>query len=340
MADDTTAVLRQALDQAAQLRRERDEARSQFRQEVAGRIGAQEMAVDSSISAAEQERQALQAQWAALQQEGKFEEAGQALTKLTDASARIAQLRTQKDWLSRERETARAEPADPLAAYTPAERDWINRNPRYLSDPAFKAKVDGAYGYVTGVKGLSRDSAEAFAEVEKMINPPAEPAAAGAGNGTDGAAAKPAANGTAAADPGNGAAEPAGEFRQEHHNVDAPIRTPTREAAMRIDTGNDPAVLAEVDQTFPQRRAIGKGGDGIQGVAAPPSRRVRELSNRAAAGGVIEPTMEELDTARTLYRQINGDAAGSDEDAVRWYHAMYHTPSATRKRQRWYGEAR
>ena len=96
-----------------------------------------------------------------------------------------------------------------------------------------------------------------------------------------------------------------------------------------------------IDQMYPQQRAIGKGGGGIRQVAAPPSRRIAELAARHARGGVIEPTMVELETARALIRDIAPEIAarGDDEEIVRTYYAWYHSPSAERKRARWYDES-
>jgi hypothetical protein len=107
---------------------------------------------------------------------------------------------------------------------------------------------------------------------------------------------------------------------------------------MRIPTntgeggGEDTAI---VDEMFPQARAAGKGGAGIRSVAAPPTRSVRDFSDRQAQGRYIEPTPEEFELSQLLYEQINGRPADNPAEAVRWYHAGYNSPSAQRKLKRW-----
>ncbi len=85
----------------------------------------------------------------------------------------------------------------------------------------------------------------------------------------------------------------------------------------------------------PQQRAIGRGGSGVTAVAAPPSRRIAEVSNRLAKNNRIEATGEELQTARALYDSIESNAADrSDETIIRWYHALYNSPTHRQTRRK------
>ena len=104
---------------------------------------------------------------------------------------------------------------------------------------------------------------------------------------------------------------------------------------------SDPAMKIAtdmVDEMYPQTRAIGNGGAGIRNIAAPPSRVIRQLNQQHSRGGMIEPTLEELDTARRIIGDIAPDiAAQGDEEIIRHYHAWYNAPSSKRKLRRWYG---
>lgn len=341
-APDVNAALRAALDRAASFQRERDAAvrerdqvRGQLRVESGGRLAAQEIAIDNAIAHAETERAGLQRDWANLQAEGKFEEAGAVLAKMTDAAARIAQYRGQKEYVAQQRAAAPSETEaptieapPPAPVYSAAEQSWIERNPQYLSDPAFKARVDGAYVYATTSLGKARGSEDAIREVDRLLGLSAAPPAPATDPAPDNAAGN-----TAAADAPQGA-------MPRHDTIDAGVKLPTIEApAMRIPTADNgasqPEDLSAVDERFPHQPAIGKGGAGIRSVAAPPTRDVQNFSNRAAQGRYIEPTADEYELSQLLYQQINGTDPETPEAAVRWYHAAYNSPSAQRKRQRW-----
>ena len=352
---DPTAVLRAALDaanaRASAAARGEAEARNQLRGETVNRVAAQEQAVDNAIVAAESERSSLTERWSVLQAEGNFAEAGKVMGQMAEASARVDRFKAQKDWLSGQRQQAATQPAptDPLANYNDAERSWISQNPAYLSDPAFKRKVDFAAMEAIERKGLVKDSQEYFEHVDRSVHP--DRYAAAAPQATEQAARQPEGGAIQARD----AAAPAGQDDddsplsgaeisvdttsppQQQHTRDAnPAPVSTDGPVMRIETTADGAdgAVGSQPQTRPPR-AVGNGGGGIRAVAAPPSRRIVQASNQAARGGMIEPTMEELLTARSLYDAIEPNATDrSDIAAVRWYHAMAHHPSHQHTRRR------
>src|ERR1700720_2734639 len=89
---DPTAALRAALDaanrRAADTQAQNTELQTRLRSETSSRFVAQEAAVDNAIAQAEAEAGTYQRQWSELQAEAKFGEAGEALRKMTEATAR------------------------------------------------------------------------------------------------------------------------------------------------------------------------------------------------------------------------------------------------------------
>lgn len=337
MPDDAATALRQALEEAARLRRENASLATQARQattqaygEAGARLSAQDAAIDGQIAAAEQEHTSNQETWERLQGEGDFKGAAAAMAKMIDASTRMASLRTQKEQLVLQRgqleRNAPQDPAggngnqpDPLEGMNDRERDWVSQHPAYLTDPNFRRKAAAAAGYAVNVLNLSRESQEYLDYVNGAVE----------GN-------SPPAMSVPSVDPNdpyanNGAPD-----------VTVP-RMPQPEVPRPVSVTPDdmPNEMQMVDQMYPQQRAVGNGGAGIRSIAAPPTRTIRELSRQHARGAAIEPTLEELDTARILIPAVLGaeGLAMSDEDKIRTYHAWYNAPSSQRKLRRWYGRA-
>lgn len=336
MPDDSATALRQALEDASRLRRENAAlqqtartATTQMFGEAGARIAAQDSAIDGQIVATEQLQAAAQAEHARLLAEGDFAGASAATARMVDASTRISSLRGQKEQVVLQRanleRTQAQEPAggnsqqgDPLEGMNDRERDWVSQHPAYLSDPIYRRKAAAAAGYAVNVLGHSRESQEYFEYVNDAVGGNAAPAITIRTDDNF--------------DQGGGDASDVRVPRMPQPEVPRPV------AQNRED---DPAMTIEtnmVDEMYPQTRAIGKGGQGIRNIAAPPSRVIRELNRQHARGGVIEPTLEELDTARRIIADIAPDiAAQGDEEIIRTYHAWYNAPSSKRKLRRWYG---
>jgi len=267
--------------------------------------------------------------------------------QMAEAAARIERFKAQKEWLSGQRQQVSAAPQqnDPLARFNSAERDWISRNQDFLTDPVIEARVTQAHHKAVG-DGVVKDSPEYFDALSRAAHPeryaaptPAQQQPASTGGQ---AAANTQSDGTADSgqdgdeSPLSGAdieidtSPPQQQHTRDANpapvNVDAPV--------MRIDTTADGGA-APPQPSQRQPRAVGRGGDGIRAVSAPPSRRIVQASNQAARGGQIEPTMDELLAARALYDTIEPNAEDrSDVAAVRWYHAMAHHPSHQHTRRR------
>ena len=349
-AVDPNVALRAALDSAnranAELRRERDTAVTTARSATAQTYATQEIALDNAIAALTQQREGLKAAWATLQETGDFKGASDVLERMTDASARIAQYQAQKGQVTAQRQQAEQQPQPTGPQYNPTEQAWIDANPRYTTDPTFQAKAQAAAVHASNVLGLVKDSPEYWAQIERTVYPERSQDTPPAGNQRQ--AAEPNADlgdggdGSPFSDTGEpfddtGAEPPPVVMQRDHHNLEATVPAATNDApVMRI------SAVPDDQQPAPQQRQlpVGRGGEGMRSVAAPPSRRVAQLAGqRASRNGVIEPTQGEYETAITLYDQINPDQAAteSDEGKVRWYALNYNSPSAQRKLRKWYG---
>ena len=319
-----TAALRAALDAANRNieaeRSRRMEIEGRLRTETGTRFAAQESAVETALAQSEANAVRLQNDWAALQAEGKFTEAAQLMREMGDTTARIAQLKGQKDWYGQQKQAAaQAAVVDPLANFNQVEREWIAKNPRYTEDPAFTRKVNAAATHAIEFEGLIKDSPEYWRHIEAKVYPErAQPAAS-----------LPRQDNQEQTDdslPAGDVSGGDGDSLEQQHTMNIPIVQPSV---------NAPVMQIETKAAEAQPRAMGKGGDGMRATAAPPSRRIAEVSNRLARGGRIEPTMKELEVARALYESIEPNATDrSDETIVRWYHALYNSPSHQRTRRR------
>jgi hypothetical protein len=335
-ADDAATALRQALEEASRLRRENAaltqqnrDGRTQLFGEAGARISAQDAAIDGQISAFEQQHAAAQAEHSRLLRDGDFAGASAATAKMVTASSRIETLRTQKDQVAQQRANLEHQQTQPTNQNPPEqdpafdnaterERQWIAEHPAFLADPHFRNRVNGAAAYAGQTLGLDRNSAEYIAEIDRIMSHGSAPAMS-----------------VPSVDPNDPGADTGAS------DVTVPrMPQPDVPPAVSVDP-NDPLSneTRMVDEMYPQTRAVGNGGAGIRSVAAPPTRRIQELSRAHAGGRAIEPTLEELDTARTIIPQILGaeGAAMSDEDKIRTYHAWYNSPSSQRKLRRWYG---
>lgn len=344
-----TLELRRALeaanrDRAAAVARATD-LDTRLRSQTGATLQAQENAVDSAITGLEGDQARMQREWASLQEEGKFNEAGEVMRKMSDASAQLANLRGQKQYIAQQRTASQAQQSDPLANFSAPQREWISKNPRYLSDPAFKARVDAVAQYATAVDGVAADTPEWFSQIEKAVYPERQ----NAGGTTDPA---PATSGDATADdPFSDTGDQTTDtrpiqVRQEHTLDAAPISRSQDAPAMRIELGpqgdQHPAIRQEE-----YRPAVGKGaqGEAIRSVAAPPSRAIQSAARRAAGGRqVIEPTQAEVEHAIALAQSIEPDSdmvmQNNVNEMVAWYYALAHSPThASTRRKSWARDA-
>src|SRR5262249_8186804 len=103
--------------------------------------------------------------------EGDFVAAAQLSRQQAHNAAALGRRQDEKGYLANQRQEAERQPADPLARFSPQERDWISRNPQYLSDPAFQAKVNAAAMHAEHINGVPRNTDKWFEQIERAVYP-------------------------------------------------------------------------------------------------------------------------------------------------------------------------
>lgn len=176
-------------EQRSRAENERDQERSVRQDATASRWHAEETALDTSLSAWDNERAGLKATIGALQGEGKFEEAAAAYDRLAEIAAEMRFAKQQKIWLEQakqvekdEIERAKAAAKKPVAGngghdlsgYTAKERRWIREHPEYLEDEGYRQKVVRAHHSALG-NGYARDTEEYFDHLNEALEARAEP---------------------------------------------------------------------------------------------------------------------------------------------------------------------
>jgi hypothetical protein len=191
----------EAQARASKAERDVSEAGSRVDHGELARYQAQQTAVESAISAATAEIDRLEQDVAVMHADGKYAEAAKLVRRMTEQQARLQQYEQRKDWLgeqkqrfeaeAQQRQTQRqAQQADPLANYTPAARQWIEKHPEFLTDPAYQQRVieghhaalgarhkEGSPGYFAAIEAHlapKRPAAEAEEEGEEAEEPAAE----------------------------------------------------------------------------------------------------------------------------------------------------------------------
>lgn len=318
------------------------ELRGQVRNETDRALLAQETAVDNAITAASTEVDTAEGRWAALQQEGNFTDAAKEMRRMTEATARLENLKQQKQYYAGQREQLKQQPAQQGPVYDDRVKAWIDRNPRFNSDPAFKAEVLKSH-HAALAAGMAEFSPEYFDHVERKVYPDRyaaqtteQPAAAQtrqAAAAADGAqtAATDTEIDTSQIDPNS----PAGDgvdfiIDDDRHTRRAdPVSNTVHPSEMRSQPEN------------PQRRAAGNGTS-ISSVAAPPSRTVAEAARRVSGPGPVRLTSEEMEYASSLAESLEPELARrGPAEIAKWYATLRDSPMAERRRAKWYGpEAR
>ena len=142
--------------------------------EVNQRFSAQESAIDNAIVAATAEIDGLEKQQVQLMEEGRFGEASKisrliasAQYKLDAAQTQKTQLDTYKSQAAQEAERAKN---DPLSVYSDPAKNWIRKNPSFLSDKRTNARVMAAHNMAIA-DDINVDSPEYFERLDQAINP-------------------------------------------------------------------------------------------------------------------------------------------------------------------------
>ncbi len=165
-----------AQQRAQQAERERDEARGSATSAVEQRWVAEEQSLVAAEQAAESEAEGLEARIAQLYADGSFAEAAKASRQLARAEAQIGLIGQKKAWLADAREmakqqaeqSAKAQP-DPLAQYSPKQRQWIEAHPEFTQNQGYRDRVAAAH-YDAMAEGIGLDTPEYFAHIDARVS--------------------------------------------------------------------------------------------------------------------------------------------------------------------------
>lgn len=157
-------------EQVTKERTEKTEVVSKLSAETGNRLSAEEVAIVNGLAAATSEAERIERELVDAQENGKFADAAKLSRQLASAQNKIDKWEGDKNRFEQFREQQKNRPAkpDPLASFTPASREWIEKNPRFLSDSKFKAKVLAAH-YEADADGVPLDSDEYFMHLDNAV---------------------------------------------------------------------------------------------------------------------------------------------------------------------------
>lgn len=139
------AALARATSDADTLRGQVAERDRKITSETAGRITAEEAAVDNAITAKENERDTLKARFAQLNAEGDFVAAADVQYQMAEVAADLRDYGKQKTHLAGAREAAGKTPPVQPAAQQPqipaARKKWFDAHPEFFEDKKFEARA-------------------------------------------------------------------------------------------------------------------------------------------------------------------------------------------------------
>ena len=149
--------------------RDREDFSRRLAQEAEMRAKAQNESIDSRIAAKSAEAERLKRDALAAYENGKFDQYPDLVAEYGSTKQDIKTFEENKAKLERER----AEPvksSDPLASYTPKTRQWIEKNPEFLSDKRFYTKAVAAH-QLAEAEGIPVESDKYFEYIENIVRP-------------------------------------------------------------------------------------------------------------------------------------------------------------------------
>lgn len=172
-----TAGRQRAEERAAAAEREAARARGSVSTEIEGRYVAEMRASEAAIGGIEADIARLEQEALTADETGDRTAAFAALRKIARLEAQQLAAEGKRDWLKDNKETILAagraqEPASDddvdLKKYSPAAREWIKANPRYLSDAAFREQTLRAH-HAALADGIPIDSDDYFSFVDSRL---------------------------------------------------------------------------------------------------------------------------------------------------------------------------
>lgn len=330
----------------AQLLAERDTVVNRLNESESGRAAAEESAISGNIAGLKAQIETLETEESDLMSEGKFREAAAVRTKIGTAVSRLTHNEHLLERVNTQRSAAPTRSADPVEAFisnaaggprpfNQAEVNWIRRNSRYATDPAFRERVNLAHSEAVGRLGLSPSDPQYFQHLEDSgYQRQAAASPAGVRQNAAGGGARAATEDTGGDIDDTGS--PYSDTGAEHVQgtiVDGveiiigqePVVEQQRAAA-------PPPVQERADK--PQPRAAGTAPG--SSIAAAPTRRSLSGQRAVAQQQRVYISPEEMETAFNLAQTIAPDIAAKGMPHVgAWWSEWKNSKSANEKRQRW-----
>ena len=157
-------------DRALKAETEKTEIVGKLHTETGNRLSAEEVAIANGLAAAISDAERLERELVEAQEQGKFADAAKLSRQLASAQNKIDRWEGDKETFERNKKAVKEQPQqkDPLATYSPAAREWIGRNPKFLTDAKMNAKVMAAH-YAATAEGIDVDSEEYFRHLDTAV---------------------------------------------------------------------------------------------------------------------------------------------------------------------------
>lgn len=162
-----------ALDRANRAEKDRTEAHGKVHTAVDDQVRAQEMQISSMIDASTIRLSALRTQIKEAKETGNVDREVELIEEMADAKLQLNAAnwnKTQLENWKTQREAARKAPQQEQSGgkFSPKEQDWIERNPRFNSDPDYRLVVIGAANQALE-RGFKQDSDEFFNHINSAV---------------------------------------------------------------------------------------------------------------------------------------------------------------------------
>lgn len=148
--------------------REKDDYSRRLSEEANQRLKAQNDSIDSMIIAKNAEAERLKRDAVAA-----YEKPEEYADLVAEYGATKQELKSYEESKAKLAETKVEPPKDPLANFTPKTREWINKNPEFLSDSKFQTKAYAAHQLAVA-EGHKVESDEYFNYIDGIVHPKVE----------------------------------------------------------------------------------------------------------------------------------------------------------------------
>lgn len=151
--------------------RDREEVAKKLTIESTERVRYQGSSIENMIAAKQAEAERLKRACKEAHENGRFDEYAELVADYGIAKQEVKNSENYKAQLEAQEEArTQAVENDPLARYTPRERQWINEHPQFLSDERFQKKVTAAH-HLAESEGIRPNTDEYFDYVNNFLEP-------------------------------------------------------------------------------------------------------------------------------------------------------------------------